>query len=85
MISADPAAVRTTVGAVLADRAARDPGRPSLECDRVVLGYAEVPRYVEFVDALPKTPNEKVQKYRLRETGVAGAWDRDRAGGRVAR
>ena len=44
-----------------------------------------VPRYVEFVDALPKTPNEKVQKYRLRETGVAGAWDRDRAGGRVAR
>ena len=223
MISADPAAVRTTVGAVLADRAARDPGRPYLECDRVVLGYAEVddrdaplppgqvgeivyrshepytmmlgyyrnpdatlearrnlgfhsgdlgsldedgylhfvdrkkdsmrrrgenissyevekvvndhpavlesaavgvpaelgedevtivvvlrpgealrpealvawceprlpyfmvPRYVEFVDALPKTPNEKVQKYRLRETGVAGAWDRDRAGGRVAR
>ncbi|MEK7838445.1 MAG: AMP-binding protein, partial [candidate division NC10 bacterium] len=42
MISADPAAVRTTVGAVLADRAARDPGRPYLECDRVVLGYAEV-------------------------------------------
>ena len=44
-----------------------------------------VPRYVEFVDALPKTPNEKVQKYRLRETGVAGAWDRDRARGRVVR
>jgi hypothetical protein len=41
VISADPAAVRATVGAVLADRAARDPGRPYLECDRVVLGYAE--------------------------------------------
>ena len=27
---------------MLADRAARDPGRPSLECDRVVPGYTEV-------------------------------------------
>ena len=27
---------------MLAHRAARDPGRPSLECDRVVPGYTEV-------------------------------------------
>ena len=49
------------------------------------LPYFMVPRYVEFADTLPKTPNEKVQKYRLRETGVAKAWDRERAGYRVAR
>ncbi len=49
------------------------------------LPYFMVPRYVEFTDALPKTPNEKVQKYRLRETGVAKAWDRERAGYRVSR
>jgi crotonobetaine/carnitine-CoA ligase len=36
-----------------------------------------VPRYVEIVDALPRTENGKVQKYRLRERGVGpNAWDR---------
>jgi len=35
-----------------------------------------VPRYVEFVAALPKTPTEKIEKYRLRERGVtADTWD----------
>lgn len=39
-----------------------------------------VPRYVRFIDALPKTPTEKVQKFRLREEGVtADTWDRERA------
>ena len=38
-----------------------------------------VPRYVDVVDALPKTPTEKVEKYRLVERGVtATTWDRDR-------
>jgi crotonobetaine/carnitine-CoA ligase len=31
-----------------------------------------VPRYVEFRDALPKTPNQKVQKYLLRERSGEG-------------
>jgi crotonobetaine/carnitine-CoA ligase len=31
-----------------------------------------VPRYVEFRDSLPKTPNQKVQKYLLRERSDAG-------------
>lgn len=36
-----------------------------------------VPRYVRFVDALPYTPTNKVQKYLLRNEGVvADAWDR---------
>jgi carnitine-CoA ligase len=35
-----------------------------------------VPRYIEFTDALPKTPTEKVRKIELREAGVnATTWD----------
>jgi carnitine-CoA ligase len=49
------------------------------------LPYFMIPRYVELADTLPKTPNEKVQKYRLRESGTARAWDRERAGYRLAR
>ncbi len=38
-----------------------------------------VPRYIELMDELPKTPTEKVEKYRLREAGVtAMTWDRER-------
>jgi crotonobetaine/carnitine-CoA ligase len=39
-----------------------------------------VPRFIEFVDALPTTESGKVQKYKLRERGVSGrTWDRQRA------
>lgn len=38
-----------------------------------------VPRYVRFVDALPKTATQRVQKYILRQEGIAGAWDREAA------
>lgn len=34
-----------------------------------------VPRYVEVRGELPKTPTTRVQKYKLREEGTAGAWD----------
>ena len=38
-----------------------------------------VPRYVDVLDALPRTPTEKVEKYRLAERGVtATTWDRER-------
>jgi len=40
-----------------------------------------VPRYVEFIDALPLTPTQKVQKRILRESGVhEGVWDREAEG-----
>lgn len=43
--------------------------------------YFAVPRYVEFVGELPKTPNLKIQKQKLRETGVTTAtWDRVKVG-----
>ena len=43
--------------------------------------YYMVPRYVEFVEELPRTPTGKVQKYLLKQRGVTeGTWDRDQAG-----
>jgi crotonobetaine/carnitine-CoA ligase len=43
--------------------------------------YFAVPRYVELTDALPRTENGKVQKYKLRERGrTAATWDREAAG-----
>jgi len=48
--------------------------------------YFCVPRYIEFVTALPYTPTNKVQKYKLRERGVTPqAWDRVASGFRVER
>jgi len=44
--------------------------------------YFAVPRYVEFVKELPKTPNLKVQKAKLREMSadMSNTWDRVKAG-----
>lgn len=48
--------------------------------------YFFVPRYVEFVDALPQTPTGRVQKFLLRERGVTEAtWDARAAGFQVRR
>jgi carnitine-CoA ligase len=42
------------------------------------LARFQVPRYVEFVDALPKTPTGKVAKHQLARDGRnPGAWDRE--------
>ncbi|MBV8167442.1 MAG: ATP-dependent acyl-CoA ligase, partial [Alphaproteobacteria bacterium] len=50
------------------------------------MAYFAVPRYIEFVDALPQTENGKVQKYKLRERGVTPTtWDREKAGVVVTR
>ena len=45
--------------------------------------YFMVPRYVEFIDELPKTPSEKVEKYKLKTAANADTgrlWDREAAG-----
>jgi len=45
-----------------------------------------VPRFVEFRTSMPKTPTERVEKYKLREEGLgAGAWDREKAGYKLKR
>ena len=39
-----------------------------------------VPRYVQIVDELPKTPTEKIEKFRLKEIGLSpSTWDSERS------
>lgn len=45
-----------------------------------------VPRYIEFLPELPKTPTGRVQKYKLRETALSpSCWDRVTSGFEVRR
>lgn len=42
------------------------------------MAYFAIPRYIAFRPALPKTPSERVEKYRLKDEGVtADCWDRE--------
>jgi crotonobetaine/carnitine-CoA ligase len=55
-----------------------------LDFCRPRMPYFAVPRYLQFVDALPVTENGKVTKYKLRERGVtAETWDREAVGYKV--
>jgi crotonobetaine/carnitine-CoA ligase len=47
--------------------------------------YFMIPRYVEFVEEIPKTPTQKIQKMELRKTGIVNAWDREKAGIKIRR
>ncbi|MAF49469.1 MAG: ATP-dependent acyl-CoA ligase [Rhodospirillaceae bacterium] len=50
------------------------------------MAYFMIPRYVEFVDQFPKTPNQKVQKFALRDRGNSAAtWDREASGIKIER
>ncbi len=52
------------------------------------MSYFMVPRYLRFVSELPTTVNQKVEKFRLRESMEAAldeVWDRERAGILLAR
>jgi crotonobetaine/carnitine-CoA ligase len=45
-----------------------------------------LPRYVEFVADMPRTPSAKIEKYKLVAQGLSeAAWDRETAGYRLAR
>ncbi|MEZ5925197.1 MAG: AMP-binding protein [Hyphomicrobiaceae bacterium] len=45
-----------------------------------------IPRYVEIIDAMPKTPTGKIQKFVLRERGLTPAtWDREISGIKLSR
>lgn len=68
---------------VAADGAAVDAEAVWSWCDER-LPYFAVPRYVEFVAALPKTPTAKVQKTELRAAGVTAA-TADRGAGAARR
>jgi len=49
------------------------------------MAYYAVPRYVEFVNELPKTGTQRIQYAALKERGAGRAWDREKAGVKVAR
>jgi crotonobetaine/carnitine-CoA ligase len=45
-----------------------------------------VPRFLRFIDRLPKTPSEKVEKYLLKQQGELereSLWDREKVIGRL--
>ncbi len=51
-----------------------------IEFCRTRMARHMLPRYVDFVDALPRTPTEKVEKQTLVSRGVSPTtWDRERA------
>lgn len=50
------------------------------------IAHFAIPRYVRFMDALPKNHAERVQKFELREAGVTSdTWDREAHGYEVRR
>jgi carnitine-CoA ligase len=52
------------------------------------MAYYMVPRYLALLDELPKTPSEKVEKYKLAQRAreeLEGLWDREAAGIEVKR
>ncbi|KPK31141.1 MAG: hypothetical protein AMK69_01215, partial [Nitrospira bacterium SG8_3] len=50
------------------------------------MAYFAVPRYLEFVSELPKTPTNRIEKYKLREAGITeDTWDREKAGVKIKR
>jgi carnitine-CoA ligase len=50
------------------------------------MAYFMVPRYVEFRSSLPKTPTQRVEKYKLQSEGnKPETWDREKAGYQLSR
>jgi crotonobetaine/carnitine-CoA ligase len=47
------------------------------------LAYFQVPRYIDFIDAFPKTPSERIRKAEL--SRAVDVWDRNREEGRGKR
>ncbi|MEJ8568596.1 ATP-dependent acyl-CoA ligase [Elongatibacter sediminis] len=45
------------------------------------LAYFSIPRYIAIRDSLPKTPSERVEKFKIKEEGITpDCWDREAAG-----
>lgn len=50
------------------------------------IAYFKVPRYIEFVTQYPVSATKgEIERFKLKELGVNGAWDREAAGYRVKR
>jgi crotonobetaine/carnitine-CoA ligase len=60
-----------------------DPPELARWCERYLARF-QVPRYVEFVEAFPKTPSERIRKDELSRS-VAESWDLEKSGDRPRR
>ena len=50
------------------------------------IAYFAIPRYIAFRDSLPKTPSQRVEKYKIKQEGVTDdCWDREKSGVILAR
>lgn len=50
------------------------------------LPHFAVPRYVRIVEQFPKTPSQRIEKYKLRQEGITSdTWDRETVGYKVLR
>ena len=52
------------------------------------MAHFMVPRFVRFIEALPKTPSEKIEKYKLKvwaEQNRQSIWDREAVGLKLER
>ena len=43
------------------------------------IAYFKVPRYIEFLNELPKTETNRVQRHKLKELGLGQPWDRGKS------
>ena len=60
--------------------------RELIEFLRPRMAHFMIPRYVRFVEALPRTPTAKIEKVKLRALGLTeDTWDREKAGVTVKR
>jgi len=50
------------------------------------MAYFALPRYVRFVNEFPRTPSQRIEKYKLRSQGVTeDTWDREKTGYEIRR
>ncbi len=50
------------------------------------MAYFAIPRYIAIRNDLPKTPSERVEKFKLKEEGISDdCWDREAEGIVLAR
>ena len=59
-----------------------------IEFANKAMPYFMVPRYLEFIDSLPKTPSEKIEKYKLKLAAaerLSEIWDREAEGIKIDR
>ncbi|ARK29959.1 ATP-dependent acyl-CoA ligase [Halalkalibacter krulwichiae] len=50
------------------------------------MAHFAIPRYIRFVKSLPRTPSQRVEKYKLRTEGITDdTWDREQIGFQVKR